>query len=233
VTRRGLSRRSATAVTAARRAATGLALALVFGGCGSQPAPAVLPSAIATPAVSPGATSPDSASPPASPVTASPAGSGAAVTVDQSLLSFIPITGHGLIQTIEPETTLQVARDPDLVANATGLMIASYIPDPTLASAAPGEDIAVVSVVRLRDPSADDTWFRGWRESYDDAACANAGGVARNSQTDIAARTVFIGACRGGSFTYHTRLDDGAVVVSITSIGDLHLGETVMERLTP
>ena len=153
--------------------------------------------------------------------------------VDPSLLSFIPIGGHGLIQTTDPDTTLQVAHDPDLAANASGLMIASYIPDPTKASGAPGDDIAVVSVVRLRDPAADDTWFRAWRASYDAGACANAGGLARTSQIDIGSHTVFIGACSGGSFTYHTRLSNGAIVISINSIGPLRIGETIMERLAP
>jgi hypothetical protein len=155
------------------------------------------------------------------------------VAVDRSLLAFIPIGGGGLIQMVDPETTAQVARDPELESNATGLLIVTYVPDPTLSSGAPGDDLAVVSVVRLRDPAADDAWFRGWRESYDTAACANAGGVTRNSQTDVAGRTVFIGACAGGAFTYHTRLSNGAIVVSITSIGPLRLGETVIERLAP
>ena len=140
-----------------------------------------------------------------------------------------------MIRTPEPDTARDVARDPDLGANASGLMIATYVPVPESGSAGPtdGGDIAVVSVVRLRDPSADDAWFRAWRESYDEAACANAGGVARNSQTDIAGRTVFIGGCAGGSFTYHTRVANGAIVVSITSIGPRRVGETVMERLAP
>lgn len=223
------------------RSAAAVVLGLLLAACGSQPepTPGVLPSTIATPAPPLGSSQArgldgsGSPGPGISSPVASTTGGKAAVTVDPALLSFIPISGHGLIQMTDPDTTLQVAQDPDLIANATGLMIASYIPDRTFSSGAPGEDIAVVSVVRLRDPAADDVWFRGWRDSYDKAACANASGVARNSQVEIGTHTVFIGACQGGSFTYHTRLSSGAIVVSITSVGGLHLGETIMERLGP
>jgi hypothetical protein len=200
--------------------------------CGSSgPTARVLPDPIASASAAasgpPATTSPG----PSTILGQSPAGGD--VLVDQGLLSFIPIGGHGLIQSVDPDTTAQVAQDPDLRANASGLMIAMYTAVPTSASAAPTDDIAVVSVIRLRDPSANDDWFRAWRDSYDNAACANAGGVTRNSQTDVGTHTVFVGACSGGSFTYHTRLADGAIVVSITSVGSLRLGETIIERLAP
>jgi hypothetical protein len=100
-------------------------------------------------------------------------------------------------------------------------------------SLAPGADLAVVSVIRLRDPSVGEGWFRDWRDSYDGAACANAGGVARRAETEIAGRTVFIGSCAGGAFTYHVRLENTPIVISLTSIGPGRLGETVMAGLTP
>jgi hypothetical protein len=200
--------------------------------CGSSgPTPRVLPDPIASASAavsSPAAiVSPEPSNLPAPSLVTS------GVLVDPSLLSFIPINGHGLLQSVDPDTTAQVAQDPELRANASALIIAMYTAVPTSASAAPTDDIAVVSVVRLRDPAVGDDWFRAWRDSYDTAACANAGGVARNSQTDIGTHTVFIAACAGGSFTYHTRLKDGAIVISITSVGSLHLGETIMERLAP
>jgi hypothetical protein len=37
-------------------------------------------------------------------------------------------------------------------------------------------------------------------------------------------RTVFIGGCAGGAFTYHVRLD-GGIVVSLTAVGPARLGE--------
>lgn len=223
----GIATRSVAALPVA------LLLGIALAGCGPQPAPAQnrSPSAApptaspAGPSGSDGAPGPGESSP-----SAASSGSGA-LAVDPSLLSVLPITGQGLVQAGDPDTALLVARNPELAANATGLMIATYVPDSTMSSGAPGDDLAVVSVVRLRDPSADDTWFRAWRDSYDAAACGNGGGVAHHSQTDIGSHTVFIGACQGGSFTYHARVSNGAIVVSITSIGPLHLGETVMERL--
>ena len=220
--------------------ACGALLALgsfTVAACGSNtsPSPRVLPDPTASPSVASPATS--AATPSASP--SSPAGSAgspgdsSAIRVDTSLLSFLPIGGNGLIQTVDPDTTAQIAQDPALRANASALIIATYLPAPTSASAAPAEDVAVVSVIRLRDPNADEAWFRDWRDSYDAAVCANAGGVSRNAQTDIGTHTVFVGSCAGGSFTYHTRLADGAIVISINSIGPANLGRTVMERLAP
>jgi hypothetical protein len=204
-----------------------------LAACGTTgPTTNVLPNPV--PSASPSASGDTATSPaPASP--SGLTGSGGEVIVDTSLLSYIPITGHGLVQAVDPDTTAQVAQDPALRNNATGLIIAIYTatPSPGAASPTDGNDIAIASVIRLRDPSVGDDWFRAWRDSYDTAACANAGGVARNSQTDVGTHTVFVGACAGGSFTYHTRIANGAIVISITSVGSLHLGETIMERLAP
>lgn len=219
--------------------ARGAVLALVSVGvaaCGSStsPSPRVLADPIASPTAASTTASAAAASATAS--STSPAGSsgeGSVVRVDPGLLSFLPIGGNGLNQTVDPDTAAQIAEDPTLRATASALIIATYMSAPTSASAAPAEDFAVVSVIRLRDPSADDAWFRDWRDSYDAAVCANAGGVSRNAQTDIGTHTVFIGSCAGGSFTYHTRLANGAIVISINSIGPANLGRTVMERLAP
>ena len=88
-------------------------------------------------------------------------------------------------------------------------------------------------MIRVRDPSVGDDWFRDWRDSYDEAACANAGGVTRRAETNIAGETVYVGSCAGGSFTYHVRIDADAVVMSLTSIGPGRLGQRIMEGLTP
>jgi hypothetical protein len=88
-----------------------------------------------------------------------------------------------------------------------------------------------VNVVRLRDARRDDTWFRDWRDSYDEAACASAGGVARRAETGVGGRTIFVGSCAGGAFTYHVRLGDGGTLVSFTSVGPGRLGEELARRL--
>lgn len=203
----------------ARRALVVGAL-LVAGGCGASP-PGPSPSlATASP------TSP-SASPTFSPslLTASPA-----VAADPDLLEVLPRTTDRLTRTYDAETTRRVAGDPSLAEDAVGLAMALYTSSGE--PSASGRDIAIASVVELRDPTADDEWFRRWRDSYDLAACASAGGVARHAEAEIGGRVVFIGSCAGGAFTHHTRLRDGALVVSVTSVGPGRPGETVMAGLS-
>jgi hypothetical protein len=206
---------------------------IALDGCGSTtgPGPSTSPS-IGAATVSPTVPLASAATSPSTSPGGSP-GAGGSVQVDPGLLSFIPIGGNGLIRTADPDTAATIAADPNLGASASALMIAVYMPAPNSASAAPVEDFAVTSVIRLRDPHADDAWFRAWRDSYDAAVCAQAGGVVRNSETVIGSHTVFVGACAGGSFTDHTRIADGAIVISINSIGPANVGRTVMERLAP
>ena len=158
---------------------------------------------------------------------------GNVVIVDPALLSYIPISGNGLQQSVDPDNAAQTAANPALRASASALFIATYTVAVAQGSPPPNDDIAVVSVVRLRDPSFDDNWFRDWRDSYDVAACEPAGGVSGNSQAEIGTHIVFIGSCSGGAFTYHTRVANGVIVISITAVGPARLGETVMSRLAP
>ena len=212
---------------------------VALAGCGSTTGPTASSSPVApTPSLGPPAASSTAAttSSPGSNASGYAVGSprpGETVQLDPDLLTFLPTGGNGLIRTADPTTAANIATDPNLRANASALMIAVYTPGAESMSAGPGEDFAVVSVIRLRDPKADELWFRGWRDSYDSAVCAQAGGVARNSETTIGSRTVFVGSCAAGSFTYHTRVADGAIVISINSIGPANLGRIVMERLAP
>ena len=65
------------------------------------------------------------------------------------------------------------------------------------------------------------------------AACARAGGIDRHSETTIGTNDVFIGACTGGAFTYHTRLPARGIVVSITAAGPARLGERIAGDVGP
>jgi hypothetical protein len=165
-------------------------------------------------------------SPAASPSLASPGasvsiGPGASVEADPGLSGVIGgDSGDGLDFRYDPETTATVAADPGLARDADGLAIGLY----TVRGQQPVVDYVVASVVHLRDPAADDEWFRAYRDSYDQAACAQAGGVARHAQTPMNGRTVFIGGCAGGAFTYHVRLEQG-IVVSLTAVGPGRLGD--------
>jgi len=149
------------------------------------------------------------------------------VAVDPTLLSRVPATIAGIPLTYDPVTTASVAADPTLGHEASGLAMAIAVAPQSSAST----DLAIVSVIRLRDASAGEAWFRAYRDSYDAASCATAGGVSGNAQATMHDRTVFIGSCAGGAFTYHVWLPDGPLIVSATSVGPLRLGEKVMESI--
>lgn len=164
---------------------------------------------------------------------ASPTAPVAGVSVDPGLLRFVPSGGHGIDLTFDADTTSSVAGDPGLAASISSLAIGLYSRRPAGASAAPSDDLVIVNVANLRDPAADDAWFRDWRDSYDLAACANAGGVVRHAETTLGGKTFFVGSCAAGSFTYHVRLPDVGIVVSLTSIGPGRLGEEIVRLMAP
>jgi len=149
------------------------------------------------------------------------------VAVDPTLLSRVPAAIAGIPLTYDPVTTASVAADPTLGHEASGLAMAIAVAPASSTST----DLAIVSVIRLRDASASEAWFRAYRDSYDAASCATAGGVSGNAQATMHDRTVFIGSCAGGAFTYHVWLPDGPLIVSATSVGPLRLGEKVMESI--
>jgi hypothetical protein len=153
------------------------------------------------------------------PASATPS-TGFAVEADPGLFAFIGGSSEGLSFVYDPDTTGQVAADPDLARNAVGIAMGLY----TVTGQQPVQDYAIASVVRLRDLSVGDDWFRSYRDSYDEAACAQAGGVDRHSEATIGTNRVFIGGCGGGAFTYHVRLETRGIVVSITAVGPARLG---------
>jgi hypothetical protein len=158
--------------------------------------------------------------------------SGGAATTDPSLLSVVDAAAAGLTLTFDATTTADELADqtldPNVAALATGIAVAG-------GGASAGDELVIVNAIRLRDPGVGDEWFREWRDSYDRAACGPAGGSSgdRNAVSTIAGHEVFIGACRNVVFTYHTRLHDGSIVVSLTSIGPSKLGARLLEHLAP
>jgi hypothetical protein len=216
-----------------------LAGPLLFGllviGCGStSPGPTAVPSATGVPASAATTSpieSPASTSGPASnvvPPASGPLGSAGAV-VDPALLALIPAGAAGLDVTFDPETTSTEVADPTLDPNVAGLATGLGIRP----GESTGTELVIVNVVRLRDPSVDDQWFRRWRDSYDTAACERAGGVTGHATTTVNGHAVFIGSCAGGAFTYHLRIAGGGVIVSLTSVGPSRLGERLVDAIPP
>ncbi len=230
------------------------ALALAFVGvvavaiAGCSPS---TPSGSLARSAAPVATSSVGVSPSAGATSPAPGSAGpGAVVVDPGLLRFVTPAPDGITLTFDPDTTAQVAADPTLAASAARLAVGLYTATRLDPSALPGaddlavvsarldpsalpgaDDLAVVSVVDLRNPAADEDWFRNWRDSYDEAACANAGGVVRHAETQVVGLTVFVGSCAGGAFTYHLRKADVGIVVSLTSVGPGRIGEKIVQGI--
>jgi hypothetical protein len=187
-------------------------LAALAAGCGSGP---VISSAV------PVAPATGSLTPPATAERPSP---GAAAQVDPGLLTFVPSAVDGVPLTFDQETSGSIAADPSVASDAASLAVALAV----VPGASAADDLAIVSVVRLRDSTRDEAWFRDWRDTYDEAACGPAGGVIGNAEAELGGGTVYIGSCRGGVRTYHTRVEGAGIVVSVTALGSRRLGEKVM-----
>jgi hypothetical protein len=190
-------------------------LLVVLIGCGLDPSPA--PSS-APPSAS---SQPTLVATPARSLAGSP---DASAEADPGLFALIGGDASELDFRYDPDTTGTVGADPGVAADATGIAIGLY----TVRGQQPIQDYGIVSILQLRDPSRDGEWFRSYRDSYDESACAQAGGIARHSQTVLNGHTVFIGGCAGGAFTYHVRVRENALVVSITSVGPADLGVRLM-----
>lgn len=236
-----LAERRACLVVHAALVLAAFAMTIVtLGACGSSEVPRAT-AATASTGSPPGASAPASPTPapsdsgssaPSSQAAGSAgASAGPPVVSEPDLLAVIPVASRvGIEVTYDPDTTARVGADPGLAKDAAGLAIALVR---VSGASADSGDVAVVSIVRLRDPKVDDAWFRAWRDSYDEAACAQAGGVVRHAEATIGGHTVFVGSCAGGAFTYHVRVRQGTIVVSVTSVGTARLGETVVARLEP
>jgi hypothetical protein len=195
-------------------------LLLLVAAC-TAPAPSAAPP-ISSPSPFP---SPSPSPPPASP-SPSAAASTAGVPLVPELLAVLPAELDGLPLTADPELSAEAAADPALASAIEGLAIGVLI-DP-----AAGE-FAVASVVELRPGLFDDAFYRGYRDSFDEAACSQAGGVARRAEAEIAGRATHIATCAGGVRTYHVALPDDRLIVSVSSLGQRRWGERLIAGLQP
>lgn len=199
------------------------------GATGGTPSPATASAGSSNPAESPPAGSSNPAeSPPAvastpSAPAASPSGGQGAVE-DPSLIEVLPAQVAGSDVTLESQAFAEALADPGFAANieaaAFGVVVA-------------GNDLASAVVARPVEHVYSDAWFRDWRDSYNDGACAQSGSVVGNAEAEIGGRTVYIGTCSGGLRTYHTWIEDRDLLVSAFSIGEARFGEQLMAGLRP
>jgi len=196
-----------------------LSFAALVGACDPAITPPTSPAASPTVTPPPATRSP-SASPGSSPT------DGSTVAIDPDLLAVLPDAVDGLPLTESPDAEAASLGDP-LLARVASAFVAGIAVDPV------SGDFVYAVVVRLLPDAMDATVFRDWRDTYDEGACSQAGGVAGHAETEIEGRTVHIGTCKGGLRTYHVWLEDGGVLVSASAVGDRRLGEQLVESLQP
>lgn len=208
-----------------------LALVLSTVACGSpvetaNGPPPTVPSADPAPSLEAPSLSqpPGSASmtaPASDRIASAPAG---AVVEDPSLLSILPAEIDGQTIVTEDGQFEAAIEDPDFAANVAAAAFGTAISAGDLASAV---------VARLNAGVYSDAFFRDWRDTYNDGACGQAGGLVGNAETQLNDQTVYIGSCAGGLRTYHAWLANRGVIVSAFSLGDRHYGEQLMAGLRP
>jgi hypothetical protein len=146
------------------------------------------------------------------------------VVIDPALLEHVPAQVDGLDVMRRPESDLAASSDPVVTEFGEGVVTGLAI-DPA------SGDFAYATLVRLRLDAFTNELYRSWRDSFDEGACSQAGGVVRTAITEISDREVHIDSCEGGVRTYHVWLEESRVLVSISSLGDRRLGELLVEGL--
>ncbi len=208
-----------------------IGIAAIVAACGSVP---VTPAAVATvgPSKAAGSIGPASDAPATarseSPGTETPSSGaspvGPAVPIDLTLLDVLPPTVAGLPVTADTDP---VGNDDPGLADTVARMAQGIVADPAT------DGIAVISVIALEPGVFDAGYFRAWRDTFDEGACSQAGGVGGHAESQIGGRTAYIGSCNGGVTTYHVRLDGRDAIVSVWSLGGTRLGEQVVAALRP
>ena len=221
-------------MTAARRSSVTV-LAVLLGtivavvacgpnqGTGAPTADASAATPTPTASVAPGSPSPTAPRPSTSlAIPSSPPG----VTVDPGLLEVLPVAVEDVPLQPDPETAAEIGRDSLLAISALAIAVAI-----AAAAESGSDDLAVASVIRLRPDVFDEAFYQEWRDTYNEAACEVADGVADETATEIDGHATYVGTCTGGAMTYHTWLEDQGFIVSVTATGQRRFGELIIANL--
>lgn len=172
-------------------------------------------------ATAPPVRSPTPAAATASPAVPVPVGP---VEEDEALLAVLPEDVGGTPVEREALAFAESSRDPDFAASIASAVF----------FVAPGPaDLVSGLVARPRAGVHSEAWYRAWRETYDEGACGQAGGVGGRAEAQLAGRAVSITTCAGGMRVYHAWVEEQGVVVSLIAIGESRWGEQVMASLRP
>ena len=159
--------------------------------------------------------------PPPSPSPPDPA---SAVTLDPTVLAFLPDSVNGIPVTESIDEATQALDDESLPRIATSM-------DAGVAVDAGSGNHVYAWVVRLRPDKLTDDIYRQWRDTYDEGACSGAGGVTGHAEATLDDRTVYITSCVQGLHAYHVWLQDQSILISASAIGDRRFGELLMDNL--
>ncbi len=164
-------------------------------------------------------------------VASSPVGTdgSSGVVVDLALLELLPGDIDGVPLKADPETAAGIVAEGSIAPFVSAIALATAFRP--VATDEPG-DYVVVTVARLRPGTFGDLFFRGWRDTFDNAVCEQAGGVDGHAEADIGAHHTFIGTCSGGVHTYHVHLPARDVIVSMQGLGERRFAELVVAGLT-
>ena len=144
--------------------------------------------------------------------------------LDATLLDYLPESVEGVPVTEALDEAALALADPALPRIATALDVGLVVDQAT-------RNLVTAHVVRLRGGAFDDDTYRQWRDSYDEGACAAAGGVVGRAEATIDERTVHVTSCVAGLRTYHVWIQDEHLLISASSVGDGRFGELLMGEL--
>jgi hypothetical protein len=196
-------------------------LAAIVAACGNSAAASPTPGPVATAGAT--ATTPPLATvgPPPSPT---PPDDSTPLTLDPSLLAYLPETVAGIAVTEDVDEAATALADPALPR------IASAVDGAVAVDAGTG-NLVYGWIVRLRPGAFTDAEFRQWRDAYDEGACAAAGGVVGRAEATIGGRQSYVTSCVAGMHTYHVWLKDQDILISASSVGAGRFGEKLLEGL--
>jgi hypothetical protein len=158
------------------------------------------------------------------PPSATPPDDTTPVTLDPTVLAFLPEKVNEIPVTESLDEATQALSDESLSKIAASV-------DAGVAVDTASGDLVYAWVVRLRPERFTDDIYRQWRDSYDEGACSSAGGVTGHAEATMDDRTVYITSCVQGVHTYHTWLQDQGILISASAIGDGKFGELLMDNL--
>lgn len=164
---------------------------------------------------------PTSFGPPPSPT---PPDESTPVVLDRALLAILPETVEGIPVTEDIDEAAKALGDPGLGR------IASAVHAAVAVDAGTG-NLVYAWIVRLRPGVFGAEAYRQWRDSYDEGACAGAGGVVGRAEAEIGGRNTFVTSCVAGLHTYHVWLEEESVMISASAVGEGQFGEKLIEGL--